>query len=170
MAGTSWLRVTRVVGLCSSVDVIPRAYGQGGLELESISMTKRWSTLLGPDLHVDLDRGDLRRSLETVLRDAVRAGRLPAGTRLPSTRTLAADLGVARGTVTHAYEQLVAEGYLISRQGSGTRAAALISPATAGEARASQDDLGGPADQGSPAEQGGPAEQGSPADLGSPAD
>jgi GntR family transcriptional regulator / MocR family aminotransferase len=93
-------------------------------------MTKRWSTLLGPDLHVDLDRGDLRRSLETVLRDAVRAGRLPAGTRLPSTRTLAADLGVARGTVTHAYEQLVAEGYLTSRQGSGTRAATLISPAT----------------------------------------
>src|SRR6202035_5134416 len=73
-------------------------------------------------------RGDLSRSLETVLRDAVRAGRLPAGTRLPSTRMLTADLGVARGTVTHAYEQLVAEGYLTSRQGSGTRAAALFSP------------------------------------------
>ncbi|HXP21710.1 MAG TPA: PLP-dependent aminotransferase family protein [Streptosporangiaceae bacterium] len=95
-------------------------------------MAEQWSTLPGsegPDLHIDLDRGDLRRSLEKVLRDAVRTGRLPAGTRLPSTRTLAGDLGVARGTVTQAYEQLVAEGYLTSRQGSGTRAAALISPA-----------------------------------------
>jgi GntR family transcriptional regulator / MocR family aminotransferase len=90
-------------------------------------MTKRWSTLLGPDLHVDLDRGDLRRSLQQVLRDAVRAGRLPAGTRLPSTRTLAADLGVARGTVTSAYEQLVAEGYLTARQGSGTVAGSVPS-------------------------------------------
>src|SRR5450759_3915862 len=101
-------------------------------------MLKRWSTLPGPDLHVDLDRGDLRRSLETVLRAAVRAGRLPAGTRLPSTRTLAADLGVARGTVTHAYEQLVAEGYLTARQGSGTRAAALVSPAPPSAAPASR--------------------------------
>jgi GntR family transcriptional regulator/MocR family aminotransferase len=59
-------------------------------------MAKEWTTLLGPDLHVDLDRDDLQRSLQVVLRDAVRAGRLAAGTRLPSTRTLAADLGVAR--------------------------------------------------------------------------
>jgi len=86
-------------------------------------MSMQWSTLLGPDLHVDLDRSNLRGSLQAVLRDAVRSGRLPAGIRLPSTRTLAADLGVARGTVTQAFEQLVAEGYLTSRQGSGTRAA-----------------------------------------------
>jgi GntR family transcriptional regulator / MocR family aminotransferase len=96
--------------------------------------------LLGPDLHVDLDRADLRRSLQNVLRDAVRAGRLPAGTRLPSTRTLAADLGVARGTVTSAYEQLVAEGYLTARRGSGTAAgsvpsAAAAMPEAAGSAR-----------------------------------
>ena len=39
-------------------------------------------------------------------------GRLPAGTRLPSSRDLAAQLGVARGTVTLAYTQLAAEGYL----------------------------------------------------------
>lgn len=96
-------------------------------------MSAQWSTLPGPDLHIDLDRGDLRGSLQTVLRDAVRSGRLPAGIRLPSTRTLAADLGVARGTVTQAYEQLVAEGYLTARQGSGTRAAALASPGPPGE-------------------------------------
>jgi GntR family transcriptional regulator/MocR family aminotransferase len=99
-------------------------------------MAERWSTLLGPDLHVDLDRGDLRRSLQNVLRDAVRDGRLPAGLRLPSTRTLAADLGVARGTVTSAYEQLVAEGYLTARRGSGTTAGSVPSPAAPASAAA----------------------------------
>ncbi len=92
-------------------------------------MPDKWSTWAGLDLHVNIDRSDLRRSVETVLRNAVQAGRLPAGTRLPSTRVLAADLGVARGTVTQAYEQLVAEGYLTARQGSGTRVAALVSAA-----------------------------------------
>ncbi|WP_159028914.1 GntR family transcriptional regulator, partial [Streptomyces noursei] len=47
-------------------------------------------------------------------------GRLAAGTRLPSSRELAADLGVSRGLVTEAYEQLTAEGYLRSDRGSGT--------------------------------------------------
>jgi GntR family transcriptional regulator/MocR family aminotransferase len=54
------------------------------------------------------------------LRDAVREGRLQAGVRLPSSRSLAADLGVARNTVAEAYAQLVAEGWLEARQGSGT--------------------------------------------------
>ncbi|MEU4062505.1 PLP-dependent aminotransferase family protein [Streptomyces wedmorensis] len=60
------------------------------------------------------------RALREALRDAVRAGRLASGTRLPSTRELAADLGVSRGLVTEAYEQLTAEGYLRSDRGSGT--------------------------------------------------
>ncbi|KOG22732.1 MULTISPECIES: PLP-dependent aminotransferase family protein [Streptomyces] len=60
------------------------------------------------------------RALQEALRDAVRAGRLASGTRLPSTRELAADLGVSRGLVTEAYEQLTAEGYLRSDRGSGT--------------------------------------------------
>ncbi|MFB6632021.1 PLP-dependent aminotransferase family protein [Streptomyces sp. NPDC056362] len=60
------------------------------------------------------------RALQEALREAVRAGRLAAGTRLPSTRALAADLGVSRGLVTEAYEQLTAEGYLRSDRGSGT--------------------------------------------------
>ncbi|MFI6287877.1 PLP-dependent aminotransferase family protein [Streptomyces sp. NPDC051018] len=60
------------------------------------------------------------RALQSALRDAVRSGRLAAGTRLPSSRELAADLGVSRGLVTEAYEQLTAEGYLRSDRGSGT--------------------------------------------------
>ena len=65
----------------------------------------------------------MRAALESALRGAVRTGRLGAGTRLPSSRALAADLGVARNTVAEAYGQLVAEGWLTARQGSGTRVA-----------------------------------------------
>ncbi|MFS0898542.1 PLP-dependent aminotransferase family protein [Mycolicibacterium litorale] len=54
------------------------------------------------------------------LRDAIRSGRLLPGTRLPSSRTLAADLGVARNTVARAYSELVAEGWLTSQHGSRT--------------------------------------------------
>ncbi|WP_369198322.1 MocR-like pyridoxine biosynthesis transcription factor PdxR [Streptomyces djakartensis] len=60
------------------------------------------------------------RALQAALREAVRSGRLPPGTRLPSSRDLAADLGVSRGLVTEAYEQLTAEGYLRSGRGAGT--------------------------------------------------
>ncbi|MDT0610963.1 MocR-like pyridoxine biosynthesis transcription factor PdxR [Streptomyces lancefieldiae] len=60
------------------------------------------------------------RALQAALREAVRSGRLTPGTRLPSSRDLAADLGVSRGLVTDAYEQLTAEGYLRSGLGAGT--------------------------------------------------
>ncbi|WP_079185140.1 PLP-dependent aminotransferase family protein [Streptomyces uncialis] len=60
------------------------------------------------------------RALGSALREAVREGLLAPGTRLPSTRDLAADLGVSRGLVTEAYEQLTAEGYLRSGRGAGT--------------------------------------------------
>ncbi|WP_329279930.1 MocR-like pyridoxine biosynthesis transcription factor PdxR [Streptomyces sp. NBC_01451] len=60
------------------------------------------------------------RSLQEALREAVRSGLLASGTRLPSSRDLAADLGVSRGLVTEAYEQLTAEGYLRSGRGAGT--------------------------------------------------
>lgn len=55
------------------------------------------------------------------LRQAIRRGQLRPGVRLPSTRTLALQLGCSRWVVVQAYEQLVAEGYLSSRTGSGTR-------------------------------------------------
>jgi GntR family transcriptional regulator/MocR family aminotransferase len=54
------------------------------------------------------------------IRDAIRTGRLLPGTRLPSSRALAADLGVARNTVARAYAELIAEGWLTSQHGSST--------------------------------------------------
>ncbi|MER6139390.1 PLP-dependent aminotransferase family protein [Streptomyces sparsogenes] len=62
------------------------------------------------------------------LRDAIRGGRLAPGTRLPPYRSLAADLGLARNTVADAYAELVAEGWLTARQGSGTRVAPRADP------------------------------------------
>ncbi|HUG86656.1 MAG TPA: PLP-dependent aminotransferase family protein [Euzebya sp.] len=62
----------------------------------------------------------LADSLAHALRRAVRNGQLPAGTPLPASRSLAGDLEVSRGVVVRAYEQLVAEGYLIARTGRGT--------------------------------------------------
>nr|WP_238420636.1 PLP-dependent aminotransferase family protein [Streptomyces taklimakanensis] len=72
--------------------------------------------------------GGLRASLMRALREAIRTGRLAPGTRLPSSRSLAADLGVARNTVADAYAELVAEGWLVARQGSGTRVAPRAEP------------------------------------------
>jgi len=89
-------------------------------------MSDFWATF-GVDLHLDLDSAFGRRSgLERALRDAVRSGRLAAGSRLPSTRALAAELGLSRGTVSGAYDQLVAEGYFVARRGSGTEVAELV--------------------------------------------
>ncbi|HEX2161547.1 MAG TPA: GntR family transcriptional regulator, partial [Thermoleophilaceae bacterium] len=98
-----------------------------------------------PELLAVLDRErpqPLHSQLEQALRDHIRAGRLAPGTRLPSTRRLAADLGVARGVVSEAYAQLGAEGWLVGRRGGGTtvadRAVATPGgpdPATAGHER-----------------------------------
>ncbi|GLZ35569.1 GntR family transcriptional regulator [Lentzea sp. NBRC 105346] len=66
-----------------------------------------------------------RRGVEAELRRAIREGRLAPGTRLPSSRDLAQQLGIARGTVTSAYAQLIGEGYLTARRGSGTTVASL---------------------------------------------
>jgi GntR family transcriptional regulator/MocR family aminotransferase len=63
----------------------------------------------------------LHAQLEQELRQAIRAGRLGAGAVLPSTRALAAQLALSRGVVVEAYEQLVAEGYLVSQPGGATR-------------------------------------------------
>jgi GntR family transcriptional regulator/MocR family aminotransferase len=91
------------------------------------------------DLHLDVTASSGRRAaIERALRDAIRSGRLAAGARLPSTRALAAELGTSRGTVTAAYDQLTAEGYLLARHGSGTTVAELTdlsTPAPSGPAR-----------------------------------
>jgi len=62
----------------------------------------------------------LYRQLYERLRTAILTGQLEAGTRLPSTRSLAAELGVSRTTTTVVYEQLLMEGYIESRVGAGT--------------------------------------------------
>ncbi len=77
---------------------------------------------------MELDRAGaepLHRQLADGLRTAIRTGRLAPHTRMPSTRVLAADLGVSRRLVVDAYSQLVAEGFLLSRHGSGTRVATV---------------------------------------------
>src|SRR5688572_16361638 len=79
------------------------------------------------ELLLELDRSEkqpLRAQVEQGLRSAIREGRLPPGTRLPSTRELAPQLGVSRGVIVEAYSQLVAEGYLDVRQGAAARIAA----------------------------------------------
>lgn len=63
----------------------------------------------------------LQRWLCGALRAAILGGQVLPGGRLPSTRDLARQLGISRGSVTMAYEQLVAEGYLTGTRGSGTR-------------------------------------------------
>jgi GntR family transcriptional regulator / MocR family aminotransferase len=86
------------------------------------------------DLHLDLAGAQVRAGLESALREAVRGGRLLPGTRLPSSRALATDLGIARNTVADCYAQLVAEGWLAARQGAGTWVAETVAapPAPAG--------------------------------------
>ncbi len=74
----------------------------------------------------------LHRQIETSIRDSIRAGRLPRGSSLPPSRVLAADLGVSRGVVVEAYQQLAAEGYLASYAGGYTQVAAGPAPAVAG--------------------------------------
>ena len=72
---------------------------------------------------VQIQRGNgvpLRIQLERALRVAIQTGRLSPGCLLPSTRVFSSELGLSRGVVVDAYEQLLAEGYLCSRGGSST--------------------------------------------------
>ncbi len=87
-------------------------------------MTSSWTTA-GLDLHLEATGSGQRAGLEDGLRSAIQTRRLAAGALLPSSRALAGDLGIARGTVVAVYEQLVAEGYLVARQGAGTVVADL---------------------------------------------
>ncbi|WP_445152335.1 MocR-like pyridoxine biosynthesis transcription factor PdxR [Baekduia sp. Peel2402] len=115
------------------------------------------------DLHLDLDTAPgrtLRARAEHALREAVRSGRLPPGSKLPATRALAQQLGVSRGVVVEAYAQLAAEGYLDTRRGGGTRVADHPSPSdeataaedatTVGEAAAAGASLVRPPEDGAP--------------------
>ncbi|MBB3260502.1 GntR family transcriptional regulator/MocR family aminotransferase [Paraburkholderia bannensis] len=73
------------------------------------------------DLHVTVSgQRDLAGQIYRQLRERIVEGRLAGGTRLPSTRELAGQLGVSRKTTLDVFERLLAEGYLIARRGSGT--------------------------------------------------
>ena len=70
----------------------------------------------------------LSRQLYEHIKSRILAGKLLAEERLPSSRFLASELGIARNTVLEAYDQLIAEGFLVSRQGSGTIVAPGVHP------------------------------------------
>ncbi|MBO4123372.1 PLP-dependent aminotransferase family protein [Cupriavidus gilardii] len=78
---------------------------------------------------LDRSAGQLGRQLSRLLREAIQRGELKPGELLPSTRHLASALGVSRGIVLEAFEQLIAEGYLEAQAGAGTRVATALSDA-----------------------------------------
>lgn len=89
----------------------------------------RSSGPVNPGLLVELDRAGeapLHEQLERSVREDIRAGRLAAGAQLPSSRSLAAELGISRGVVSEAYGQLAAEGYLLASQGAPVRVARAV--------------------------------------------
>jgi GntR family transcriptional regulator/MocR family aminotransferase len=115
-------------------------------------MTRRART--APPLGLVLDATlaePLHRQIGEQLRRAILERRLAPGTKLPSSRLMAEELGVARGTALLAVDQLIAEGYLVTQAGSGISVAAnlpedmLVSPsvdgaATSARSRATADD------------------------------
>lgn len=76
------------------------------------------------------DVGSRTAAIYQQLRAAILDGRLPPGRRLPSSRDLARQLGVARSTVTYVYERLAAEGFVVARAGAGTTVNGDHVPAT----------------------------------------
>src|SRR5512147_2554970 len=79
------------------------------------------------DFHITLtDRRDLTREIYRQMRAAILGGRLRAGERLPSTRSLAAQLSVSRKTVTLAYDLLFSESLVTGSTGSGTYVARQV--------------------------------------------
>ncbi|HLW00758.1 MAG TPA: PLP-dependent aminotransferase family protein [Ktedonobacterales bacterium] len=90
-------------------------------------MPKRRAAFTHPTLALDhASAVPLSRQLYDRLRHLILSGQLKAGARLPSTRDLASELGVARGTVFMAYTQLLAENYIESNVGSGTTVASFL--------------------------------------------
>ena len=85
--------------------------------------------MMAPFQSLRIDRrsaAPLQRQLYDEIRAAVLERRLAPGSRLPSTRALAADLGISRNTAAGAFDQLLAEGYLEGRVGSGTYVARAL--------------------------------------------
>ncbi|MBG0563878.1 MocR-like pyridoxine biosynthesis transcription factor PdxR [Actinoplanes aureus] len=89
--------------------------------------TNRATALL---IELPEDTRPMHERLTSAIRTAIARGRLTPGHLLPSSRTLAAELGCSRWVVNEAYVQLAAEGHLETRQGSGTRIAAYTTART----------------------------------------
>ena len=90
-------------------------------------MAKRTTAFV--NLSISLDRKSsvaLHRQLYDELRKSILTGSLKARTRLPSTRDFAGEMGVSRNTVLHAFTQLLAEGYVEGRIGSGTYVSQML--------------------------------------------
>src|SRR6188474_746662 len=103
------------------------------LGLRSDSVLSERTNFRPGEVLVSLERGSgepLHRQIEASIRSGIHSGHLPLGTTLPASRTLALELGVSRGVVVEAYQQLIAEGYLASRSGGYTRVAIAHSAAT----------------------------------------
>ena len=104
-----WIRRSGAVIICLQGRSI-LAQCEGPVRLQMIGPVRPYRGLA--------TRGGPPRRLEGAIRDAIRSGRLQPSDPLPSSRALAADLGLARGTVAEAYAQLAAEGYLTARPGA----------------------------------------------------
>jgi GntR family transcriptional regulator / MocR family aminotransferase len=78
-------------------------------------------------------RETLRAAVERALREAILDGALRPGVRLPSSRALAAELGVSRGVTTEAYGQLTAQGFLVARTKAAPVVARVARPSRSGE-------------------------------------
>lgn len=92
---------------------------------------------LGGEVLVALDKTSpiaMHVQLESAIRDAIRTGRLAADAAVPASRRLANELGLSRGVVVEAYQQLTAEGYLISQPGGYTRVASGVATSAASAA------------------------------------
>jgi GntR family transcriptional regulator / MocR family aminotransferase len=99
--------------------IAPAPWGQSAVASSGDGMSERPAT----SLLIRIDpraRGGLQQQIYAGIRRAILDGVVEPGTRIPSSRALAADLGVSRTTSLLALEQLLAEGYLTTRHGSGT--------------------------------------------------
>ncbi|KAF1020740.1 MAG: HTH-type transcriptional regulatory protein GabR [Paracidovorax wautersii] len=100
---------------------------------------------LEPALHGRRDAAGAGRRIYDLLRAQMADGSLPTGAPVPSTRALAAELGVSRTTVTAAYEQLAAEGFLVTSVGRAARVAAPLAVPPAARAPRTRESRPGPA-------------------------
>lgn len=111
-------------------------------------MAKRVQSTERPDIQLDPALPEpLYKQLYGRLRAAILAGQVPRGARLPSTRTLATELGVSRTTTALAYEQLLLEGYLESRVGRGTIVSRHLPVGLTGDLRSRSDYVPGDDEQ-----------------------